>query len=126
MEQTVREWSSAHRIASKGSLIETDPGSSAEGGPPVKRKARYVSIGEFDDLYFQVLFANRHAAADYDPWPPLSRTLQRQFEDADRRFCYQEAANAQRRRASAPRWQLPSRWPRSTHATAGSQPDLPS
>jgi hypothetical protein len=53
--------------------------------PPVKLNARYVSIGDFDDLYFQVLFENRHPAADYDPSatePYL--LLQRQFEDDNR------------------------------------------
>jgi hypothetical protein len=32
--------------------------------PLMKLKARYVSIGDFDDLYFQVSFENQHPAAD--------------------------------------------------------------
>jgi hypothetical protein len=36
---------------------------------------RYVSIGDFDDLYFQVLFENRHPAADYDPSAPTEPYL---------------------------------------------------
>jgi hypothetical protein len=59
---------------------------------PVKLTARYVSIGDFDDLYFQVLFENQHPAADYDPSATTKPylLLQRQFEDADRRLCYLE------------------------------------
>jgi hypothetical protein len=47
---------------------------------------RSDAIGEFDDLYFQVLFENQHPAADYDPSAPIEPylLLQRQFEDADR------------------------------------------
>src|SRR5215813_12839906 len=65
--------------------------------PPVKLNARYVSIGDFDDLYFQVLFENRHPAADYDPSatePYL--LLQRQFEDDDRGLCYLETRDIDR------------------------------
>src|SRR6516162_3219138 len=32
----------------------------------MKLNARYVSIGDFDDLYFQVSFENRHPAEDDD------------------------------------------------------------
>jgi len=63
----------------------------------VKLNARYVSIGDFDDLYFQVLFENRHPAADYDPSatePYL--LLQRQFEDDDRGLCYLETRDIDR------------------------------
>lgn len=64
----------------------------------MKLKARYVSIGEFDDLYFQVLFTNRHPAADYDPSAPIEPylLLQRQFEDADRGLCYLETHDVDR------------------------------
>jgi hypothetical protein len=60
--------------------------------PPVKLNARYVSIGDFDDLYFQVSFANEHPAADYDPSAPTEPYLlvQRQFEDDDGGVCYLE------------------------------------
>jgi hypothetical protein len=37
----------------------------------MKVNARYVSIGDFDDLYFQVSFKNQHPAADYDPSAPI-------------------------------------------------------
>jgi hypothetical protein len=87
------------RIASRGLLIEIDPGLSAEGGPtPVKLNARYVSIGDFDDLYFQVSFGNRHPAADFDPSAPTKPylLLQRQFEDADRGLCYLETHDIDR------------------------------
>ena len=64
----------------------------------MKLKARYVSIGEFDDLYFQVLFENQHPAADYDPSAPIEPylLLQRQFEDADRGLCYLETHDIDR------------------------------
>jgi hypothetical protein len=56
--------------------------------PPVKLN----SIGDFDDLYFQVLFENQHPAADYDPSAPTEPylLLQRQFEDDDGGVCYLE------------------------------------
>ena len=60
--------------------------------------ARYVSIGEFDDLYFQVLFENEHPAADYDPSAPTEPylLLQRQFEDYDGGVCYLETHDIDR------------------------------
>src|SRR5262249_30404185 len=56
----------------------------------MKLNARYVSIGDFDDLYFQVSFKNQHPAADYDPSAPTEPylLLQRQFEDDDGGVCY--------------------------------------
>jgi hypothetical protein len=65
---------------------------------PVKLNARYVSIGDFDDLYFQVLFTNRDPAADYDPSATIEPylLLQRQFEDADRGLCYLETHDIDR------------------------------
>jgi hypothetical protein len=58
----------------------------------VKLNARYVSIGDFDDLYFQVSFVNEHPAANYDPSAPTEPylLLQRQFEDDDGGVCYLE------------------------------------
>jgi hypothetical protein len=58
----------------------------------VKLNARYVSIGDFDDLYFQVLFENQHPAADYDPSAPTEPylLLSRQFEDDDGGVCHLE------------------------------------
>ena len=58
----------------------------------MKLNARYVSIGDFDDLYFQVSFENQHPAADYDPSAPTEPylLLQRQFEDDDGGVCYLE------------------------------------
>jgi hypothetical protein len=65
--------------------------------PPVNLNARYVSIGDFDDLYFQVLFENRHPAADYDPAATEQYLLlQRQFEDDDRGLCYLETRDIDR------------------------------
>jgi hypothetical protein len=69
-----------------------------EGGPPVKLNARYVSIGDFEDLYLQVLFANEHPAAGY---AALGATepyllLQRQFEDDAGGVCYLETHDTDR------------------------------
>jgi hypothetical protein len=66
--------------------------------PPMKLNARYVSIGDFDDLYFQVLFENQHPAADYDPSAPTEPylLLQRQFEDDDGGVCYLETHDIDR------------------------------
>jgi hypothetical protein len=66
--------------------------------PPVKLNARYVSIGDFDDLYFQVSFQNQHPAADYDPSAPTEPylLLQRQFEDDDGGVCYLETHDTDR------------------------------
>ena len=49
----------------------------------MKVNARYVSVDDFDDRYFQVSFLNQHPAADYDPSAPSEPyvLLQRQFED---------------------------------------------
>jgi hypothetical protein len=64
----------------------------AEGSSAVKLNARYVSIGDFDDLYFEVLFENQRPTADYDPSAPTEPylLLQRQFEDEDCGVCYLE------------------------------------
>jgi hypothetical protein len=64
----------------------------------VKLKARYVSIGEFDDLYFQVLFTNRPPAADYDPSATTAPylLLSRQFEDDDGGVCHLETHDIDR------------------------------
>jgi hypothetical protein len=64
----------------------------------VKLNARYVSIGDFDDLSFQVSFANDHPAADYDPSAPTEPylLLQRQFEDDDGGVCYLETHDTDR------------------------------
>jgi len=78
-------------------LCHGDPDPRLKVVPPVKLNARYVSIGEFDDLYFQVMFENKNPAADYDPSdtePYL--LLQRQFEDDDRGLCYLETRDIDR------------------------------
>ena len=64
----------------------------------MKLNARYVSIGDFDDLYFQVSFENQHPAADYDPSAPTEPylLLQRQFEDDDGGICYIETHDTHR------------------------------
>jgi hypothetical protein len=64
----------------------------------VKLNARYVSIGDFDDLYFQVLFENEHPGADYDPSAPTEPylILQRQFENDDGGVCYLETHDPDR------------------------------
>ena len=64
----------------------------------MKLNARYVSIGDFDDLYFQVSFKNQHPAADYDPSAPTEPylLLQRQFEDDDGGVCYLETHDVDR------------------------------
>jgi len=64
----------------------------------MKLNARYVSIGDFDDLYFQVSFKNQHPAADYDPSAPTEPylLLQRQFEDDDGGVCYLETHDTDR------------------------------
>ena len=58
----------------------------------MKIHARYVSVGDFDDQYFQVSFENVHPAADYDLSAPTLPYLliQRQFEDDDGGVCYIE------------------------------------
>lgn len=65
---------------------------------PVKLNARYVSIGDFDDLYFQVSFKNEHPGADYDPSASTQPylILQRQFEDDDGGVCYLETQDTDR------------------------------
>ena len=64
----------------------------------MKLNARYVSIGEFDDLYFQVSFENQDPAADYDPSAPTEPylLLQSQFEDDDGGVCYLETHDTDR------------------------------
>ena len=63
----------------------------------MKLNARYVSIGDFDDLYFQVSFKNQRPAADYDPSAPTEPylLLQRQFED-ESGVCYLETHDTDR------------------------------
>ena len=63
----------------------------------MKLNARYVSIGNFDDLYFQVSFKNQHPATDYNPSAPTEPylLLQRQFED-DSGVCYLETHDTDR------------------------------
>ena len=58
----------------------------------MKLHARYVTVGDFDDQYFQVSFGNEYPAADYDPDAPVRPyvLLQRQFEDEDGGVCYLE------------------------------------
>ena len=60
--------------------------------------ARYVTVGDFDDQYFQVSFDNEHPAADYDPNAPIRPylLLQRQFEDEDGGVCYLETHDPDR------------------------------
>ena len=64
----------------------------------MKLNARYVSIGNFDDLYFQVSFENQDPAADYDPSAATEPylLLQRQFEDDDGGACYLETHDRDR------------------------------
>src|SRR5262249_59914625 len=64
----------------------------------MKLNARYVSIGDFDDLYFQVSFKNQRPAADYDPSAPTEPylLLQRQVEDDDGGVCYLETHDTDR------------------------------
>ena len=76
----------------RGSVIDTALGHAHEA------HARYVSIGDFDNLYFQVSFENQHPAADYDPSAPTEPylLLQRQFEDDDGGVCYLETQDTDR------------------------------
>src|SRR5215475_13484069 len=64
----------------------------------MKLNARYVSIGDFDDHYFQVSFKNQDPADDYDPSGPTEPylLLQRQFEDDDGGVCYLETHDTDR------------------------------
>jgi hypothetical protein len=64
----------------------------------MKLKARYVSIDNFDDLYFQVSFENQDPAADYDPSAATEPylLLQRQFEDDHGGVCYLETHDLDR------------------------------
>ena len=58
----------------------------------MKLNARYVTVSDFDDLYFEVSSGNEDPAADYDPDAPIRPyvLLQRQFEDDDGGVCYLE------------------------------------
>ena len=58
----------------------------------LKLQARYVSVGEFDDQYFQVSFDTEDPGADLDLSAPLKPyvLIQRQFEDDDGGVCYIE------------------------------------
>jgi hypothetical protein len=64
----------------------------------MKLRARYVTVSDFDEQYFQVTFDNEHPAADYDPDAPMRpyALLQRQFKDEDGGVCYLETHDADR------------------------------
>ena len=56
---------------------------------PMKLHARYVSVSDFDDQYFEASFGNELPAVDHDPDEPMRPyvLLQRQFEDEDGGVC---------------------------------------
>jgi hypothetical protein len=56
----------------------------------LKLQATYVSVGEFDDQYFEVSFDTEDPGADFDLSAPMKPyfLIQRQFEDDDRGVCY--------------------------------------
>jgi hypothetical protein len=58
----------------------------------LKLQARYVSVGEFDDQYFELSFGTEDPGADLDLSAPMKPyvLLQRQFEDYDGGVCYIE------------------------------------
>jgi hypothetical protein len=58
----------------------------------LKLQATYVSVGEFDDQYFEVSFDTEDPGADLDLSAPMKPYLliQRQFEDDDGGVCYIE------------------------------------
>ena len=58
----------------------------------MKLQATYVSVGEFDDQYFEVSFDTEDPGADLDLSAPMKPyvLLQRQFEDYDGGICYIE------------------------------------
>lgn len=64
----------------------------------MKLHARYVTVSDFDDQYFEVSFGNEHPAADYDPDAPMRPyvLIQRQFEDEDGGVCYLETHDPDR------------------------------
>jgi hypothetical protein len=64
----------------------------------LKLHATYVSVGEFDDLYFQVLFHTEEPGADLDLSVPMKPYLliQRQFENDDGCVCYIETPELDR------------------------------
>ena len=64
----------------------------------MKLHARYVTVSDFDEQYFEVSFGNEHPAADYDPDAPIRPyvLLQRQFEDDDGGVCYLETHDPDR------------------------------
>jgi hypothetical protein len=64
----------------------------------MKLHARYVSVSDFDDLYFQVSFGNEHPAAEYDHDARIRPyvLLQRQFEDDDGGVSYLETHDPDR------------------------------
>ena len=55
----------------------------------MKLHARYVSVSDFDDQYFEASFGNELPAVDHDPDEPMRPyvLLQRQFEDEDGGVC---------------------------------------
>jgi hypothetical protein len=58
----------------------------------LKLHATYVSVGEFDDQYFEISFDTEDPGADLDLSAPMKPyvLLQRQFEDYDGGVCYIE------------------------------------
>lgn len=64
----------------------------------MKLHARYVTVSDFDEQYFEVSLGNEHPAADYDPAAPIRPyvLVQRQFEDEDRGVCYLETHDPDR------------------------------
>ena len=64
----------------------------------MKLHARYVTVSDFDDQYFEVSFGNERPAADYDPDAPVRPYVlhQRQFEDEDGGVCYLETHDPDR------------------------------
>jgi hypothetical protein len=58
----------------------------------LKLQATYVSVGEFDDQYFELSFGTEDPGADLDLSAPMKPyvLLQRQFEDYDGGVCYIE------------------------------------
>jgi hypothetical protein len=64
----------------------------------LKLQATYVSVGEFDDQYFEVSFDTEDPGADLDLSAPMKPYLliQRQFEDDDGGVCYIETHEPER------------------------------
>jgi hypothetical protein len=64
----------------------------------MKLHARYFTVSDFDDQYFEVSFGNEDPAADYNPDAPIRPyvLLQRQFQDEDSGICYLETGDPDR------------------------------